>query len=363
MEPEITQGPALTGTYLMQVDRLESGESGVQIPAVLPNTLSSGGNAITFTDPKESEILLPSRAAQRFYLRNYLTNFVNTLNSPGFADPVTGYPAYVNVAPSIDNHLVVTLCFSVDAFNFSSYFYKARNGKLTFGPIWDFDRALESKDDARDDNPRLFRTQAAGWEAFDFFNYSWWGRMFQDTNFWQLWVDRYQQLRPTELSQASLGALVDGLTVQLRESQVRDAARWPGVTTPRTSFQWEIDHMKEWLTNRLHFLDTNLLAMPVLNTPGGRIPAGFVLQITGPATPAGTQVYYTLDGTDPRLPGGAISPSASLYTGPVTITNNAHVVARSRNLNHKNLTGGPSNGNPPATTPWSGPARARADTP
>ncbi len=357
MEPEITNGPALSGTYLMQVDRLESGESGVQIPPVLPNTLSSGGNAITFTDPKESEILLPQRAAQRFYIRNHLTNFVSTLNSPGYADPVTGYPAYVNVAPSINNHMVVTLCFSVDAFNFSSYFYKARNGKLTFGPIWDFDRSLESKDDPRDDNPRIFR-YVGSWEAFDFFNWSWWGRMFQDTNFWQLWVDRYQQMRQTELSHASLNALIDNLTAQLRESQVRDVARWPGVTTPRTSFDWEVTHMKEWLTNRLNFFDTNFLAMPLLNTQGGRVAEGFVLQMAGPSAPAGTQTYYTLNGMDPRLPGGAISPSAFLYTGPVTITNNARVIARSRNLNHKNLTGGPSNGNPPATTPWSGPAEA-----
>jgi hypothetical protein len=35
----------------------------------------------------------------------------------------------------------------VDAIRLSTYFYKPRNGKLTYGPRWDYDRAWESKGD------------------------------------------------------------------------------------------------------------------------------------------------------------------------------------------------------------------------
>ena len=47
-----------------------------------------------------------------------------------------------------------------------------------------------------------------------------------------------------------------------------------------------------------------------------RVPVGFNLTLT-----AGTGTsLLTLDGTDPRLPGGAVSPAVQTYAGPLTIT-------------------------------------------
>ena len=37
------------------------------------------------------------------------------------------------------------------------------------------------------------------------------------------------------------------------------------------------------------------------------------------ASPVGV-VYYTLDGTDPMMPDGSISPSAVAYAGPLQLT-------------------------------------------
>ncbi len=51
-------------------------------------------------------------------------------------------------------------------------------------------------------------------------------------------------------------------------------------------------------------------AAPVLNQQGGVVPKGFRANVT---TPTGT-VFYTLDGSDPRLPGGAVSPLARNIT-------------------------------------------------
>src|SRR2546429_2149849 len=42
-------------------------------------------------------------------------------------------------------------------------------------------------------------------------------------------------------------------------------------------------------------------------------------------------IYCTLDGTDPRLPGGGTSPRASIYSSPITLSANARVFARARN--------------------------------
>ncbi|MCX5675570.1 MAG: CotH kinase family protein, partial [Planctomycetota bacterium] len=55
---------------------------------------------------------------------------------------------------------------------------------------------------------------------------------------------------------------------------------------------------------------------PTFNQHGGEVPQGFSLTITAPAG----DIWYTTDGTDPRLPGGGVNTDhAVLYTGPVTL--------------------------------------------
>jgi hypothetical protein len=63
---------------------------------------------------------------------------------------------------------------------------------------------------------------------------------------------------------------------------------------------------------------------PSFNQHGGQISGGFELTMTAPA---GT-IYYTLDGSDPREPGGALSSSAIEYVGAETLTQPTHVNAR-----------------------------------
>ncbi len=67
---------------------------------------------------------------------------------------------------------------------------------------------------------------------------------------------------------------------------------------------------------------------PALNAPtftphGGKINRGYAL----PMQAAG-QIYYTLDGSDPRDPGGAIATSAKLYTTPVSLLLSTDLKAR-----------------------------------
>lgn len=66
---------------------------------------------------------------------------------------------------------------------------------------------------------------------------------------------------------------------------------------------------------------------PAFNQHGGNIPQGFNLSMSAPA---GT-IYYTLDGSDPRLFGGSVSPAAKTYTGAVPISSSLNVKSRVRN--------------------------------
>src|SRR6185503_18575225 len=132
-----------------------------------------------------------------------------------------------------------------------------------------------------------------------------------DPDFFQKWIDRYQQLRVGAFSTNNLFNIIDSLANQVRAAQPREQSRW--AITPRAAsgsgagtYATEIQWKKNWYASRLDFIDTNFLARPVFSTNAGPIPAGYALTITGPTKPS-TIIYYTLNGTDPRLAGGGIS--------------------------------------------------------
>ncbi|HXC50849.1 MAG TPA: lamin tail domain-containing protein [Candidatus Limnocylindrales bacterium] len=71
---------------------------------------------------------------------------------------------------------------------------------------------------------------------------------------------------------------------------------------------------------------------PEFSKNGGQFFAGDQVTISGPA---GAVIWVTTDGSDPRIPGGAVSPSASPYSGAITLS--AAVTIRARALSSGNV--------------------------
>jgi hypothetical protein len=349
LQADDNAAPAVTGGYMLSIDRLEPGENG----------FNAAGQAILYDDPKESDITTPERAPQSRYIHSYLNAFGSALNSTNYADPILGYAAYIDVDSCIDYHLLNILPFNADAMVLSTYFNKPRQGKLFFGPIWDYDRSQGSTD-GRDFNPFCWFDSNMTYGAA--FYAPWWNQMFTDIDFWQKWIDRYEDLRTGLFSTNHIYADIDALVAQVQQEQPREAARWSGYTTPRAgtvsvsgysynfpgTYQGEVNFLKQWYRDRLHFIDTNLLAKPVFHCVDGPVSSSLALAISGPV---GAAIYYCTNGSDPRLPGGAVSPEALKYETPITPSGGAVIMARSFDPNHHNLTG--SNG-PPLSSPWSG---------
>lgn len=63
---------------------------------------------------------------------------------------------------------------------------------------------------------------------------------------------------------------------------------------------------------------------PAFSTFGGNVVYGFRLNMTAPAG----AIWYTRDGSDPRLPGGAISPAAINYTSQISLNQSVRLRAR-----------------------------------
>ncbi|MBN1673693.1 MAG: lamin tail domain-containing protein [Kiritimatiellae bacterium] len=65
---------------------------------------------------------------------------------------------------------------------------------------------------------------------------------------------------------------------------------------------------------------------PAFQQHGGAVASGFKLTMSNPNSTG--SIYYTLDGTDPRVAGGARAGAAASYTGPVSLSRTTHVKAR-----------------------------------
>jgi len=74
---------------------------------------------------------------------------------------------------------------------------------------------------------------------------------------------------------------------------------------------------------------------PNFSPNGGNIQVGTVVTLTNPNTAGTSTLYYTTDGSDPRLAGGGISPNATAVTSPSTsLTLNESRLIRSRVKNN-----------------------------
>jgi hypothetical protein len=353
-----TNAPNITGGYLLSIDKVNPGA-----------TVRLAGQNVWHLDPDYYTIMSSPWAAQRQYINNYFNAFYYALTNMDWTNPVTGYAAYIDFDSWIDYHLHQVLTYNVDMLSFSHYFYKPRNGKIVQGPLWDFDRAFaNSGDDTRGYNPRIWGSGP--------FN-QWYAIVFKDPDFYQRYIDRYQELRRTTYNLTNLFAKIDQYGNEVREATTREYVRWKGQggsdTTPRSgtitangftytfptpgTWQGEIDFTKNWFSNRVEFLDTNFINPPVFSSSGGVIPSGFVLTITASTGQPHSSFYYTLDGADPRLPGNVFNPTAQSGrdVASIVLTQNARVVARTVDLLHQSVTGGV---NPPIGNIWSGPTAA-----
>ncbi len=284
--------PQVSGGYMLKIDRADSGDRGFRTARGNP---TYGDGTLCFVDPKEEEIT----DAQADWIKGYLDAFEDALYGDDCEDPNTGYARFIDVNSFIDHNLLNMLAMNVDALRLSTHLHKTRNGKLEMGPLWDFDRSLDSRD-GRDNNARAWHGTGDG---TDYHHYVWWDRLFEDPSFWLRYIDRWSALRKGAFSTYQINALIDSMADELREAQARNYKKWSSAGPRYGGFQGEIDHLKQWLATRTSWVDSQFVAAPLMNPEQGHADPDQGIRLSHTNT-SGT-LYYTLDGSDPR----ALGPS------------------------------------------------------
>lgn len=175
-------------------------------------------------------------------------------------------------------------------------------------------------------------------------------RLMAYPDFKQLFMDRVHchMANNGVLTQAALDELWMKGFARLGKSIIPESARWGDnkrANQPYTLYN-------EFLTEQARLRDTyfhqrqdvvyqqlmtrgfytDAAAPVVYSSLGGEVAANLNLTLTNP-NPDGT-LYYTIDGTDPRLPGGDVSPAALVYDGAIQLSTITEVRARVKIGNH-----------------------------
>lgn len=193
-------------------------------------------------------------SAQRQYIEQYFADTEAALFGSNFTNPDTGYAAYLDVDSTINYYIINELFKNVDGASASAFLYKKRDGKLFFGPIWDFDLALGNAGYSDVDKTYGWHIRKAPW--FD--------RLFQDPAFVAKVKARWKELK----AQGKFEQIFQ--YAQLRATWLDKAEKknfdlWPifdwqtwytRVLFP--SYDLEVKGMIDWQRQRLTWMDTQL---------------------------------------------------------------------------------------------------------
>ncbi len=239
-------------------NRLNIGEDGYLLEIDTPDHLNED-DIYFYSDNFLFQIKEPQidYASPKFDLIvDHILEFENVLFGPNFKDPASGYRSYIDIESFIDWFLINEIAKNVDAMSYSSIYLNYKPGeKIKMGPLWDFDLAFGNVDYADSQYPDGF------WVKYN--NY--FDRMFQDPYFVNQVKSRFKYFKSQE---SYFMDIIEEQKYALRYAQDENNQRWdlfgnyvwPNPVYFETHIE-EVDHLKEWLNERLNWLDNAFESM------------------------------------------------------------------------------------------------------
>jgi len=267
-EDEIS-GEDLTGGYILKIDKTAGTNLGGGyndqnsfVSAYNPLNASTGQKInFLYEEPDAEDIV----AEQKAYISEYVGQFEDALASDDFANPETGYAAYIDIESFIDFFLLNELSNNVDGYRLSTYMYKDKNEKLKMGPIWDFNLAFGNADYCGGGETNVWAYRFNERCSTDIWLVPfWWDRLLQDPAFVQQLKERWTALRGTVFSESAVLSKIDTYadTLEKADAVQSNFDQWPVLGTyiwPNNfigkSYNEETDYLKGWVSDRTVWLD------------------------------------------------------------------------------------------------------------
>jgi subtilisin-like proprotein convertase family protein len=254
-------GDDLTGGYILKIDK-QTGSGGSGFYSKINSFQTTKKVFFLYDYPNEDSLT----SAQKIYIESYIDEFESVIISGGFADPINGYRKYIDETTFMDYMILQEFSKNVDGYRISTFLYKDKDsngGKLKIGPLWDFDIAWGNINYGNGNVPTDFEYWIGD---TSFPRPVWFSRLMEDQQFVTDLKCRWNTLRQGILNSSTINSQIDAQASYINEAQARNFTRWPVIGTNifsspspyPTSWQEEVNNLKNWVTNRGIWIDNNL---------------------------------------------------------------------------------------------------------
>ncbi|MEO5998334.1 MAG: CotH kinase family protein [Chitinophagaceae bacterium] len=224
-----------SGGFLVENDAKRDGDYWFDTPIGLPFVVKSPETIST---------------VQLNYINGYVSGIEGILRNKKYSDPQ--FQDNIDADSFINWFLVNELMRNRDAIMYSSvYFYKDKGGKISMGPVWDFDL---SSGGYTGNDPEGWYVKDSYWIGWPFDN---------DIAYRQKVKARWNSVKTDKI--ATILSYIDGIKNNLQYSQVENFKRWDIMNMSvydgsiiMGSYDNEVASLRSFLDRRITWMDTEI---------------------------------------------------------------------------------------------------------
>ncbi|MCC6723920.1 MAG: CotH kinase family protein, partial [Saprospiraceae bacterium] len=161
---------------------------------------------------------------------------------------------------------------NVDGYRLSTYMHKDRDSidnRLHLGPVWDYNLGFSNVDYCIGPGYQGWAINFNDFCPGDFWVvHFWWRKLFNEPTFVKDMKQRWLELRSDKFSNQNILHFVDSVETMLQQPAQRNFQRWPTLNeyvwpNPEVtgSYHGEVLRMRNWLVNRLAWMDGAMAAL------------------------------------------------------------------------------------------------------
>ena len=248
----------ITGGYLLAIYAALQDQDKVPASSFFK---TPSGVKITNDDPEfPDEKLSVGRQVQREYIRHYINSLDQLIMgseeiTPEIHDQIA---AKMDLDSMADYWWVQEFSYNTDAFETgSTYLYKPRNGKLCWGPLWDFDLAWYINIDREPGFPKGFNNTTMPWidKLRD-----------KDPDFVHILEEHWKGENGVrnallKITEKTDSGILNRYSREVAASRAADVRRWPDTYDSlliNENYSEGIEGLRNWINKRVAWIDDNL---------------------------------------------------------------------------------------------------------
>ena len=243
--------PNITGGYILEWDFRKGADH---------NVTAGKRGWVGIKEPEDETDGTGITKQQVSYINSYLDATDKALYGSSWKDNSKGWKKYIDQDSAVDYYIAQEIMKPVDGNMWASvYMYKARNGKLFFGPMWDYDLAAGSAN-------RAGNTKGStGWYLKDPVtttakqsSSTWFNRLNDDPDFQKAvkarWNVVYPQLKTEDSYLASQRSVIaKSASANFGKWNVKEHLSTAQVV--KGSWSKEVSYLRSWLKSRISWMN------------------------------------------------------------------------------------------------------------